>query len=155
MNYIGENDAYVDAFKENCIEHRIMEFNVDKKDFFLVNKIIWDSIKCSFYDVEIGGGVFSIPAGHFIMIGDEYGDIDWIVIDELFSRSLSVACFDMDFRNWSVSDVRVSDVYSGEIFWPNTKHIIPIQSNGVTILLSEKDQHHKTQDQQIEIFTQL
>jgi len=154
LNYIGEEDKPVTAFDDSCVNERIMEFSCDKLDFFLTHKIMWDEIRGDVYDVKVGDGVFSVPSGHFVMIGDDYGDFDWIMIDEMFGRPLlTVSTFDMALKNWNIMPLQAQNVHDEVVYWPTTKNIIPIQSNNTVILVSEKDQHLKMQRYQIEVFT--
>lgn len=155
MNYIGEGDVPIPAENEECASKRLLEFNTDTKkwDFYLTYKIAWDLIEAQMFEMEIGNGKFNIPSGLYVMIGDDYGEIDWIMIDELFSRPLSISTLDTNFKNWGCSEPRATGVYEGSIFWPSTKHIIPVVDNETVILVSEKDQHNRTGAFQVEMFT--
>lgn len=155
MNYVGENAAIVAAKDYDSMMSRIFEFHTEKLDFYLNVKLMWDVIDGMMIDLAVGGGIFSIPSGMYVMIGDEYGEVDWIKVDELIARpDLTVATLDVEFANWGCASASASNVHDGEIYWPSSKHIIPIQSNSIVILVSEKDQYPILGQSQIEIFTQ-
>lgn len=164
MNYIGKDNNPISAYDESCADNKIFTFRNAPKvsgvyDFFLSSMSYWENLTGTIYSAKIGSGVFDIPTGLFVMIGDEYGDFDWIEIDELIGRPhLTVMTFDADFTQWSISGMQIVGVNEGTILWPSprddkTKDIIPIMSNGTAIMVSEKDQHLRMQHYQVEIFT--
>lgn len=153
MNYIGENNKKVDAFDEGSVEERILEFSTEKLDHFLRHQIVWNEITGDIYQLQVGNGTFNIPSGHHVMVGDDVGTVDWIMVDELLTRELDVMTLDMELRNWGSVTPQATDYYTGSVFWPNTKHIIPLQSEHSVILVSEKDQYNQVGSFDVGVFT--
>lgn len=165
MNYMAEDNSPISAYDPECVNHKIFSYRPYKKgskeeDFFLGSMSYWENLTGMVYTVSIGGNPFDIASGLFVMIGDEYGDFDWIEIEELIGRTqLTVMTFDPSFRQWNISPMNVLDAKDDQsLLWPSpldekAKGIIPIISNNTVILVSEKDQHSKMQHYQVEVFT--
>jgi|AntDeeMinimDraft_6_1070357.scaffolds.fasta_scaffold00625_13 hypothetical protein len=156
MKYVGEKDAVVDSTDPVCIDQRIFEFSTIRKDFFLGYKGVWDILTGDVYRFELGGSVYAVPSGHHVVIGDEYGDIDFILIDEVFNRPIELIQLDYAMMNWVVHYPKLigyeKDV---ELYWPMTKNIIPIQDNGRLILVTDRDLYTKFKNLQVEVFTSV
>lgn len=155
MKYIGEEDKTVSASKEESIQERILEFNNKKLDYFLNYKTYWEMIEGTMYNLKVGNSQFVVPLSHYIMIGDEFGEIDWILVDELVSRGLDVILLDTDLKSWYSMPPTVIGVEMKSFFWPNTQHIIPIQDNGHVVLVADKDQYQKMNGRAIDAYISL
>lgn len=153
MYFIGEEDISVDAFKRDAINHRILEFNTEKKDLFLQFKMSWDVVNADVYHVQVGNTIFMIPTGFYVLIGDSYADFDWILVDEMFNRDIEIVTFGVDMFNWRIEEPNLVDFSNEEFHWPMSKHIIPLQSDSRVIMVSEKDQYHKLKHYQLDMFT--
>ena len=155
MKYIGEKDKPVPASEESSIQERILEFSHEKLDYFLNYKTYWELIEGTMYNLKVGNSQFVIPLSHYIMIGDEFGETDWILVDELVSRGLDVTMLDIELKKWYNLLPTVVSVEMKSFFWPNTKHIIPIQDNGHVVLVADKDQYQKMNGRAIDAYISL
>lgn len=153
MYFIGERDIEVDAFARDAINHRILEFNTEKKDLFLQFKMSWDIVNADVYHVLIGESLFMIPTGYYVLIGDSYADFDWIQVDEMFNRDIEIATFGVDMVSWRIETPHLIDFSNEEFHWPTSKHVIPLQKDRRVIMVSEKDQYHKLKAFQLDLFT--
>ena len=153
MNYIGE-EGTTSGLSAECISHRIFEFSVTKKDFFLGYKGAWDVITGPVFVFTLGGSEYTVPSGHHVVIGDDYGDIDFIIIDEVFNRPIELIQLDHHLMNWVVhKPVLVDYKEEVDVYWPMSKNIIPIQDQQRVILLSDRDLYSKFKNDQVEVFT--
>lgn len=156
MHYIGEEDAIVNGMSPDCVSNRIFEFSVTKKDFFLGYKGAWDIITGPTFTFELGGSVYTVPSGHHVVIGDEYGDIDFILIDEVFNRPIEIVQLDYTMMNWVIhKPVLIDYTEETNVYWPMSKNIIPIQDKQRVILLSDRDLYSKFKHDQVEVFTSV
>lgn len=152
MNYLSENATPLDATKRSSIENMIFEFNIEKLDYFLTFKINWQVISTGIYQFKIGDAVFSIPSGHFILIGDDSGELDWIKVDEMAGREIECLTFDKHLSSWAVHTPKLLDYTEGQFFWPATSNAIPIIDNERILIVAERDHYHKTKQHMVDIF---
>lgn len=156
MKYIGERNQEVSSSDPTCAEERIFEFSVTKKDFFLGYKGSWDIIVGDVFEFIVKGAVYLVPSKQHIVIGDEYGDIDFIEVDEAFNRPIDFVQLDKDMMNWSIGHPTLVNFHHDmEVFWPMSKNIIPIQDKEKIILVSDRDHYGKFKDEQVEVFTSV
>tara|TARA_Y100001973_G_scaffold98941_1_gene157336 strand:- start:80624 stop:81091 length:468 start_codon:yes stop_codon:yes gene_type:complete len=153
LNYIGIDNEELPCTDEITITKRLFEFNVDKRDYFLNFKTNWNIVETKGYRFSIAGGDFILPSGFFIMLTDDVGEIDWIPVDESFARPLEFAAFNSDLNIWKAELPVVTGYEDVSIFWPMGKNIIPVQSNGVVLMISDKDHYQKFKNFTVDAFT--
>jgi len=156
MNYLSENMTPLDASVQSTINKMIFEFRfhneIEKSDYFLVHKINWQILTAGIYKFQIGDCVHSIPSGHFVMIGDENGDMDWITVDEMVGREIECVRFGAELGHWDVKPAVLLDYFEGQYYWPTTAHAVPIINNNRVIMVSERDHYHKIKDCGVDLF---
>ena len=153
MRYLGE-DVFLSASDQGSIEKRYFEFNTSKEDYFLTYRPTWDKVVTDVYYFNIGTKTFKIPHGSFIFICDEYGQSEWILIEESIGRKMSAFVMDKELQNWSSREMVLVDVKQETIYLPITKNVIPVVSDDSdkVILISMVDQYLKTKNKGIEIY---
>jgi hypothetical protein len=159
LSFVGESNVSgeLDAGDESIINQRFYEFSLNSEDYFLSLKATWDFIKTEVYHFQVSPTfTVEIPSGFYVMVSDEYGSVDWILVDEIIGRPLQVAMLDTKFSAWSLRDLHHVDHIEEEgIFFPNTKNPIPItdENNSSCIIISKVDNWGRTKDLLIDTFT--
>jgi hypothetical protein len=140
---------------ENCCSKFFYEFNMEKLDYFYVYKAIWDSFSTMNYHFDVGGANICIPSGMYVMISDEYGDIDWIPVDEIIGRDIDLLVINSKYSGWEVIRPRLFDSKSDTVFIPNTKGVIPVtdQKHSKFVLVCRTDQYKNTLGLTADAFT--
>lgn len=132
----------------NCVAKEMFEFKTDVKDFFLLRTFAWEEIVAMVYFIKIGNTIFQIPSGLYIVLCDEYGTVDSILVDEIIGRTVEILTLD---KNLSTPDNDTCDILDAKMkkhFWPNSNNIIPIVSEcgRRVVLLSRTDQWKTTRE---------
>lgn len=146
MFYLNETDEGIDWFSPSCPNNNILEYSTDKEDYFLNYRMIWKEVEADFYEMAMGPDVFYIPSGFFVLIGDVFGELDWIMSDELIGRDLDCVILTPELTAWSLHQPILRDMIPNTMYWPNTKNIVPVRSGKSVILLADKDFYHKTKN---------
>ncbi|WGH49648.1 hypothetical protein [Alishewanella phage vB_AspM_Slickus01] len=149
-NFVGVENLY-NFEKISCVSMSIYEFKPDKMDFFLTRTFDWDEVTSMVYLFSIDTEVFHIPSGLYIMLCDEYGTVDCIMVDELIGRNMDVLVMNKDLQSPDCRSLTLIDAKSRKHYWPNSNNIIPLTSvSGKTVvLLSRIDQWKKTNDKTV------
>ena len=116
-------------------------FNVDKKDFFLLNSNNWLNIRSESYKISISGNESYIPADYFVIIGDYDKGLDLISPKELVGREFEAVCFDsilgrVKLSNFNITGYNESVRFSFPVFGNN---LLPVKIGNKIILLSNKN----------------
>lgn len=153
MRYLNAEGVGADWTSPDCPNSWVMEYSLDKGDYFCNFRMMWSSIvgKCFEFRVSTNKTI-KIPSGFYVLIGDVYGEIDWIMADELIGRSVEIVLFSDNLEHWKLEVPELVGVEEINAYWPRTKNIIPLSSQGNVVLLSDKDQYQKTKN---EIVTSL
>lgn len=152
INFLNVEMNPVDAYDEDSINCMIFEFKPKEEDYLLRQFVTWDVIKAKIFKMKIGNSVFSIPSSFYIMIGDSYGELDWMMVDEMINREVDCVSLDGKMETWDLHQPELVDVREEVVHWPMTQNIIPCESNRNVILLSRKDQFHMTKNFLIDSF---
>lgn len=152
MDYISDNEDGRSWREKTTPGNWILEYALDKEDYFLNYRISWKEIETDIFRFIIGPQTIEIPSGFYVMICDEVGDIDWILVDEIISRPLQIGCLSRKQDAWKPMEPRLDWVDYGTIFWPQTKNVIPVYNNSCGVVLSEKDSYRSTKDSSINMF---
>lgn len=148
MKYITDSGE-MDWGDDGCLSSWITEFSHEKNDYFLNYRMMWNEMSGDIYRYEIGNLVVDIPSDMYIMIGDVYGNLDWVTSEEMINRSVDLVVINKDFKQWSLKQPKFVEVMSMELYWPRTKNIIPVVTGDSVLIFSEKDIYTKTQDMNI------
>ena len=155
MFYLTANEG-CPAFAGNpeVMNHRIYEFDGKRLDYFLKQHLIWDRFTSDVYTVKVGSFEFYIPAGVYIYAGSWDGITDWIPIEELIDRDITIFTMDEGMGDWRLENLDLESVTEQSFYIPTTKNPLPIGTiNGKrVILISLVDQYHKFKDQPPNIF---
>lgn len=152
INFLSADMSPVDATKEDCINGMLFEFKTKEEDYMLRYFINWDIVSARIFHMKIGNNIFSIPSSFHVMIGDLYGEVDWMMVDEMINREVECVTFDSELESWSIDPPELIDVSEEKIYWPMTQNIIPCESDSRIILMSKKDQYHMTKNFLIDSF---
>lgn len=139
-------------FVPECVGSKYLEFKPEKNDYFLISTVAWDRVTTSIYQIDFGGALFYIPSGMFILISDETGETDWLMVDEIIGRDITVPIISNNLKRHRVYSPKLSGVFTGQYYWPMTKGIIPVTNEMYTIILSNRCQYLKTKHMHIEDF---
>lgn len=151
MNYFNDEGQMQ---WDDCKSSWVLEYSPDKRDYFLNFRMMWNQVSGDVYHFNVSQGKsVSIPSGFYLLIGDVYGELDWILIDELIGRPIETALLSEDLNAWSLRILEFESVSQEQIYWPQTKNIIPMCRQGNVILVSDKDQYNKTKNDIINILT--
>jgi len=147
-NFIGSEKKLYSFEDKNSLCMHIFEFKPDKMDFFLTRTFAWEEITSMVYLFKMGNDFFSIPSGLYVLLCDDYGTVDCIMIDELIGRDIGILVFDSGLSSPDSNMIELVDAKSKKYYWPNSNNMIPITSNSgkKVILLSRIDQWKSTKD---------
>jgi hypothetical protein len=153
MNYLSDEKT-IDWCSLDCTDSWLLEFSPDKSDYFLNYRLMWNKIYSQVFTFNVNNQAqIQIPSGFFVLIGDVYGVLDWIMVDEMIGRPIETIILSEDQHAWSLRVLEFDSVEDKEFYWPNTKNIIPMSNgDGHVIMISDKDQHHKTKNEIINSF---
>lgn len=142
------------AGDSEVMNHKIFEFDPKKLDYFPKQHLIWDRITSDIYTVKIGNFEFYVPAGVYVYSGSWDGVTDWIPIEELIDRDITVFTMAEGMDDWRLDPIELESVSEQSYFIPTSKNPIPISNiNGSrVILISLIDQYHKFKDHPPNIF---
>lgn len=146
MNYITDTDKILNWSDRDCLSSWVMEFSHEKNDYFLNYRMMWNEVVGDIFTFNIGGELVDLPAGFHVMIGDVYGEVDWISSDEMVNRNVDIVIITKTLDNWSLKPAKFVSVKSGSVLWPKTKNIIPMISTKNVLIVSDKDIYTKTLD---------
>lgn len=154
MRYIDQNDNPVNGFEESCVERQLFVFDIEKEDYFLKHFFVWDMVHTEFFTVDIGGGIFKIPSGTYLLCGCVGGSQDWILIDEIIGRPIDVFVLGKGFRGWSLCPVVLQAHESSACYIPMAKHPLPISdvTGKKVVLTSQIDVYSKTKDMDFDAY---
>ena len=147
MMYISsENSVKIPFSDENCCSQFFYEFSMEKLDYFYVLKPIWDSFATQNYYFLIAGAKICVPSGLYVMICDEYGDLDWIPVDEIIGRDISLLVINDKFNGWDHVKPELLEAKSDTVYIPSTKSVLPLtdSKNSKMILVCRTDQYKNT-----------
>lgn len=154
MELIGENynGIQVENAGEDTLWNHFFTYDVKEADFFLNRHYYWYSIgdDALMYRLDVGGREVVLPSTVYIMLADVYSkEVDWVRIDEIDGRDLTVPLYYHDLKpdQWSIEGVTVKEIYKpdGTVSLPSTKNLIPVKAgNRRMIFVSEKDAYVKT-----------
>lgn len=147
------NDEGLASWDE-CASGWLLEYSPEKSDYFLNFRMMWHQVNGEVFNFTISQGKqVSIPSGFYVMIGDVYGEIDWILVDELIGRPIEIVILSEDLKAWSLRVLEFDSVNQKTLYWPQTNNVIPLCNNENVILVSNKDQYHKTKNDIINALT--
>lgn len=144
MNYMTDTDKVIDWRGDECLGSWILEYSHEKNDYFLNYRMLWNEIDSEIHVYKIGNSIIEIPSDFHIMIGDIYGELDWISSDELINRSVDVVILDREQKNWTLKKASFVAVKQGTVYWPKTKNIIPMNIDEKILIMSDKDVYNRT-----------
>ena len=144
-----KTDTYDPRHSEEVFGKRIFEFDVSKDDYILKYISNWEETVGE-YIIEVGGLRYTIPSGVYIYCGCESGSTDWVLIDEMINRDISVFQMDIDFGSWELSRLELRGMTEQSLFLPSTKNPIPIAdiTGKKTIVMAYHDMYHKFKDKE-------
>lgn len=146
MQLIGETYQPIPN-SPDCVNHHHWEYHVESKDFFLEWKPSWQCIKGPSFVFQIGKNRVRVPASYYIMIGDVYGEIDWIKVDETVGRQFEafIMMGDLESDTWQIESMTVVDFLDDdENMYPHTKNPVPVAlGDDKTVLVSPVDLYNR------------
>ena len=150
MRLVGASDkieTYDTRSSTEVFGKRIFEFDVNKEDYMLRYFSTWEETIGEFI-IDVGGYRYMIPSGVYIYCGCESGSTDWVMIDEMINRDISVFQMDTDFGSWDLSEIKLHSMTKQTIYLPSTKNPLPIAdvSGTRTIVMAYHDMYHKLKD---------
>lgn len=88
------------------------------------------------------------------MIGDVYGMLDWVMIDEAIGRDMQVVVLNKEMNQWDIEPIRLlAQSEEKTVYWPQTKNCVPVHNDqSLTMLMGDKDFHFKTKDMLVTSF---
>ena len=142
MRLMGHKESYLLTDEQTPLQ-LTYEYIPKKSDYFLKYHVSWDYAVAE-YLVSINKHKYLLPSGVFVMVAEPTGEQDWIYIDDLLAQNIDVIELDSEFMNWSLSKVELIDKVETEIYFPNTKQVIPIgdETGEYSILVSKSDHYH-------------
>ena len=142
MRLVGYNETY-SVTDESVIEKPTYEYSYKENDYFLKHHTAWDCAVVE-YLISINGYQYMLPSGMYLLVGEIYGDQDWVYIDELIGREIEVFQTDTEFSELSFGKVELLDSVDVEVFYPQCKQIIPIadMTGEKVIMVSKSDHYH-------------
>lgn len=153
--FIGENEFF-NADDSDTVGKHLYEFNIERDDYFYMMRLIWDEILVDVYEFSLDTkNTVMIPSGMYILIADEFGQVDWISVDEIVNRDIEVLVLSKNFSSWTLKSLKLKDMHENStIFLPNTKNPMPISNeNGQQILIvSKTDQFKNTVNKTVNNF---
>lgn len=156
FNYLTEEKHLIACDDRDILRTHFYEFSLEKDDYFLQRKVLWDSVVTNFYEFCFGDGTtISIPSNYYVLIADVYGEVDWICVDELINRPIEVLILNDSLSSWTLEVLEVTGMTKPKPFyWSATKNAVPVtNSNGKkVIILSTYDQYKATMDLDISSF---
>jgi hypothetical protein len=155
MFYLSDKDGSpVFAGDPSCMNHRIFEFDPKKLDYFLKQFLMWDRITSDVYTMKGETAEFYIPSGFYIYVGSWDGATDWVPIEELIDRDITVFVMSQNMDDWRLETLSVVGVTEQSFYYPVTKSPMPVSNIGGkrVFLMSSVDQYHKFKDQPPNIF---
>lgn len=116
-------------------DYPFWEYNAQKRSFILTRIDTWSMIQSPAYIIGIGKYKITLPANHYLLIGDIDAGIDFIKMDEMLSREFDVFVFnsDMEPDSWTLQPLKILD-YKQEVQVP-----YPQTKKPVAVSLSETD----------------
>lgn len=144
MRYITDVENSVSWTDKSVIGNWITEYSYEKNDYFMNYRIMWNEVSGDMYVYRIGKDIIEIPTTFNIMIGDVYGNVDWIPVEELMNRNLDIVVLDTEFRNVSIQNATYITTKKGSVYWPSTPNVIPMQVGDKVVVLTEKDVYAKS-----------
>lgn len=140
MKYITENDDLIAWDEPNFSHNWILEYSIEKEDYFLNWWMVWQEMSGDFYKVEIAGNIVSIPSGLYVLIGDMDGTLDWIVIDEAIGRDVELVTLNNALTRWNLNPMKVIGGEEKSVNYPKTRNILPMSIGGDSLIfVSDKD----------------
>lgn len=153
MHYLSVDGKSLDASSAEMVDEHMFIYDMTQKDYMAHWFSAWNRIDTTVYKFDIGGRLFCIPSGMFVMIGDSSGSLDWIQVDESLNRGIDAVTISSDFCSWGLGEMKLVDAFEGSYYIPVTKQGLPIVSDDRILMLSNQDQHRKTKDLVAPIFT--
>jgi hypothetical protein len=146
--FLGTEDNHNRLDDISCVAKEMFEFKTDQSDFFLLRTFSWEEVYSMIYFLKIGNAMFQIPSGLYIVLADEYGTVDSMLVDEIIGRDVDALSFDKNLSTPDNDSITVIDARMKKHFWPNTNNIIPILSECKkrVVLLSRTDQWKTTKE---------
>jgi len=152
INFLSASMNPIDAYDQDSINEMMFEFKPKEEDYMLRFFMNWDVIETKVFQIKLGNKVYGIPSSFHVMIGDDYGEVDWMQVDEMINREVECVSFDSELESWKLNQPELIGVEEQTLHWPMSQNIIPSHSNGCVILLSRKDQYHMTKNLLIDSF---
>ena len=145
MKFLTTNDRSIDANDPSSIGEYVYEYDVEKEDWMLRQRVLWDKIISDVYTFRLGSYRFKIPSGIYIYTGDYGGCMDWIISDEIIGRDLEVYIMPTSLTSWNLEKPVLESVTTDATFFmPSVKTPLAYvdQSGTKTIFASVNDQYH-------------
>lgn len=153
---VRENEPPISALEQDVTCSHFYEFSVEKEDYFYNLRFVWEEITGPVYTFKLNdGSILNLPSGVYVIICDEYGVIDWIMVDEIIGRSIDVMVLSKDFKSWSLERLKLVKLNEDvDYFLPNTTNSIPIcnEKGNRNVIISRTDQYSHTRDKLVDIF---
>lgn len=133
----------------------VYELDLSTKDYMLNRSLMWDHFRDDVYVFQIGNKILNIPATMYILISDEYGTVDWIHVEEIIDRDITVVTLDREFTSWQLHKLELLDQKTSEVYsLPKTSNALPISTDGdCFVVISKSDQHNLTEGAGVDIAT--
>lgn len=146
------NDKLVPATVKSSGQY-LFELDIEESDYMYHRRLCWDHFRGDVYKFDIGNTKIEIPSTFYIMITDEYGEIDWIPVDEIIDRDIDVVTVDKDFSAWRMERlVLIDQLVAQDYAFPQTKNAIPISTDGKRcVIIAKADKHTETGDKRIDM----
>lgn len=146
MYLASENLEKIPFSDQRCCTQFFYEFNMEKLDYFYVYKPVWHSFSTMNYQFLVDGVEICIPSGMYVLISDEYGDIDWIVVDEIIGRNIEFLVLNGKMTEWQNIKPVLQNCEDIPVHVPSSKHVLPLtdKNSSRIILICRSDQFKNT-----------
>lgn len=127
MYYISESNTGLDMTEQSTCEKKILLYDQLVGDYFHEFSFAWNNISTPVYTVVLGDSIYKIPSSAYVMCGEEGGESDLIMFDEVIGRDIHVISIENGLRvaKWYIP--RVIDVDAdGAYLYPMTNKYVPI-----------------------------
>lgn len=156
FNFIDENESPIPCTSKNVLRTYFFEYNLSESDYYLYRKLQWDIVTTTMYQFKMSDGVtIGIPSNYYVMVGDVYGEVDWVLVDEIIGRDIELLIIKKGFNGWTLDNIEpVGMTEKYKFYWPLTKNPVPIMtdSGDRSVIVSTYDQYKMTRDKSVDEF---
>lgn len=152
MRILGEEP--INAMDPEVVGKHVFEFDMDRQDWMLRARAIWDEVAATAYTFKIGKHRFVLPAGVYVYTGCVGGSTDWVLTDEIIGRPIETFVLDTDIHGWTLKRPILESLQEGVKFYlPSIRTpMVAVDTTGTkTIIVSHNDHFHRFKDEDFNV----